>query len=140
MSAACLLRFAVGCLALSAASLTTSPAAAQAQQNPLQLVPQQPLGLPAGPGARAPVGPPPVQPGAAPALPGQIVAPLPKGRLGLLRNVAGACGDDYARLCPAPVDGVTEPAEQLSCLKFQKTDLSLLCRHAVMAASAPAIR
>ena len=64
------------------------------------------------------------------------VAPKPP-RIALLRNVTLACKYDYPKYCPVPTFGTVGGADQATCLKYFKSDISLGCRHAIAAASQP---
>ena len=65
-----------------------------------------------------------------------IVAPKPP-RIALLRNVTLACKYDYPKYCPVPTFGTVAGGDQVTCLKYFKSDISLGCRHAIAAASQP---
>ncbi len=50
-------------------------------------------------------------------------------------NVVTACKFDYPRFCPASTSGTADGRDQVICLKYFKSDLSLGCRRAVVAAN-----
>ena len=75
-------------------------------------------------------------PGAVSAQTDDVVAPKPP-RIALLRNVTLACKYDYPKYCPVPTYGTVGGADQVTCLKYFKSDISLGCRHAIAAASQP---
>ena len=65
---------------------------------------------------------------------GQAQPAVPEGpvqRRAALSRIAGACGDDYARLCASDPNLVPSPRDEAICLRPLKADLSLQCRHAV---------
>jgi hypothetical protein len=66
--------------------------------------------------------------------PAAIPAPVPKPQT-MGRLVMSSCAADYARFCPGPADRLVNPREEVLCLKYFKSDLSLSCRRAVNAFS-----
>ena len=75
----------------------------------------------------------PVSKGQAQTLPD--TATPPPSRLTLLRAVGRSCSADFLTLCTPPSTGMTTSQDELTCLKFVKSDVSLACRHAIVAAS-----
>ncbi len=50
-------------------------------------------------------------------------------------NVVSSCTTDYPRFCPPSASGTVGGRDQVICLKYFKSNLSLGCRRAVVAAS-----
>lgn len=61
-------------------------------------------------------------------------APVKPPRVKLLRDVTASCKVDYQRFCPTSRTGRISGGDEVLCLKFYRSDLSLGCRHAISAA------